>query len=82
MKFMKICNLPGLKQTRGIKIQKLKRFGSKGVIIQTSTRLDDVPMGDTFSVDDCIILRSVNDGESIIVEVYLEIKYMKYTLLK
>lgn len=83
MKFMKIVNLPGLKQTRGIKIQKCQRFGDKGLILQTSTRLDDVPMADSFSVEEAVIVRPVGEADSMVnVEIYLEVKFIKYTMLK
>ena len=81
MKFMKIVNLPGLKQTRGVKIQKLKRYGDKGMILQTSTRLDDVPMADAFSVEDVIVVRAT-DANTVQLDVYLEVKFLKYTMLK
>jgi hypothetical protein len=80
MKFMKVVNLPGLKQTRGIKIQQLKRFGSSGAILLTSTRLDDVPMADTFSVEEMIIVKASDD--KVLVDVFLEVKFIKYTMLK
>jgi hypothetical protein len=82
MKFMKVVNLPGLKQTRGIKIQKCQRFGDKGLILQTSTRLDDVPMADSFSVEEAVVVRAVAGSDEVVVESYLEVKFIKYTMLK
>jgi len=84
MKFLKVVNLPGLKQTRGIKIQKCQRFGNMGLILQTSTRLDDVPMADSFSVEESVVVRPVGDGAGgeVTVEMYLEVKFIKYTMLK
>ena len=38
--FFKIVNLPGLKSTRGVKAQKIRRFGDWGCVIQSSTRLE------------------------------------------
>jgi hypothetical protein len=57
IKFFKPVNLPGLASTRGVKIQKYRQFGDHGVILWSSTRLEDVPAADTFSVDDVLAVR-------------------------
>lgn len=54
IKFFKPVNLPGLASTRGVKIQKYRKFGDHGLLLWSSTRLEDVPAADTFSVDDLL----------------------------
>ncbi len=54
IKFFKPVNLPGLASTRGVKIQKYRKFGDYGLLLWSSTRLEDVPAADTFSVDDLL----------------------------
>jgi hypothetical protein len=54
LKFFKPVNLPGLASTRGVKIQRYRKFGEYGLILCSSTRLEDVPAADTFSVDDVL----------------------------
>ena len=40
IKFFKPVNLPGLKSTRGVKLQSLRRYGNAGLILKSSTRLE------------------------------------------
>ena len=56
MKFFKPVNLPGLASTRGIKLQKCHYFEDVGMILSSSTRLQDVPAADTFTVEDVMIV--------------------------
>jgi len=56
MKFFKPVNLPGLASTRGVKLQRYKHFEDIGLILYSSTRLEDVPAADTFSVEDVLIV--------------------------
>lgn len=56
MKFFKPVNLPGLASTRGVKLQRYKHYEDIGIILYSSTRLEDVPAADTFSVDDTLIV--------------------------
>lgn len=57
MRFFKPVNLPGLASTRGVKVQRYMRFGDAGLFVCSSTRLEDVPAADAFSVDDVIAVR-------------------------
>lgn len=57
IKFFKPVNLPGLASTRGVKLQNYKRFGEVGLLLSSSTRLEDVPAADCFSVDDTLEVR-------------------------
>ena len=56
MKFFKPVNLPGLASTRGVKLQKYLRFDDIGLILCSSTRLEDVPCADSFSVEDTLVV--------------------------
>ena len=57
MKFFKPVNLPGLASTRGVKLQRFKHYEDIGLILYSSTRLEDIPAADTFSVEDVLIVR-------------------------
>lgn len=61
IKFFKPVNLPGLASTRGVKLQRFKKFGDYGLMVFSSTRLEDVPAADTFSVDDIIAVSTFNE---------------------
>ena len=81
MKFMKVCNLPGLKQTRATKSQKWCRCGGAGSVIYTSTKLDDVPFATVFVVDDCISVKAV-DGNHVSLTHTMEVKFVQSTMMK
>jgi len=51
-------NLPGLASTRGVKLQKYRKFDDIGLILCSSTRLEDVPCADSFSVEDTLVVSS------------------------
>jgi VAD1 Analog of StAR-related lipid transfer domain len=42
----------GPQQTRTVKSQRLKRFGANGLILQTTTHLEDIMMSDYFQIED------------------------------
>lgn len=53
IKFVK--PIPAIKSsTRGVKVQRYRRFGDYGLVICSSTRLENVPGADAFSVEDMI----------------------------
>lgn len=81
LKFMKVCNLPGLKETRATKSQKWRKCGSVGYVVYTSTKLDDVPFADTFLVDDVVFIKAV-DKHHVALEAYMEVKFVKSTMMK
>lgn len=79
--FNKIVNLPGLRATRGKKVQRFKRFGDAGLILCSSTLLEDVPCADCFSVDDlCAVI--VKPEGKLEIELSFEVKFIKSTMLK
>jgi hypothetical protein len=91
IKFFKPVNLPGLKETRGVKLQKYQRYGSLGLIVHSSTRLEDVPAADTFTVEDVVTVRTLDSSEledgysvdqCVEVTVSFEVKFIKSTFLR
>ena len=81
MKFLKPVNLPALKSTRGVKLQRYRSFGNHGLVVCSSTRLEDVPAADTFSVEDMLAVHRIDD-ENVFVEITFEVKFIKSTLFK
>lgn len=81
IKFFKPVNLPGLASTRGVKIQKYRKFGDYGLLLWSSTRLEDVPAADTFSVDDVLAVNVLSD-KSINVEITFQVTFLKSTYMK
>lgn len=69
----------GPSKTRAIKAQLLKRFGEHGLVLSTSTRLEDIPNGDCFCVDDVFIVRAT-DAKQCTVEIRLELNFFKSTM--
>lgn len=80
LKFFKPVNLPGLKYTRGVKLQRYRRFGDGGLVVCSSTRLDDVPAADTFSVEDMLSVQQTEGGATI--EITFEVKFLKTTMFR
>jgi hypothetical protein len=76
IKFFKPVNLPGLKSTRGVKVQKCKRFGNCGLVLLSSTRLEDVPMASSFTVEDMVTVKAM-DSNRVLVEISFEVKFIK-----
>jgi hypothetical protein len=60
--------------TRCTKLQQAKRFGEYGIVVRTSTRMEDVPAASTFTVEDTLLVHQVEDGEGK-VGVQVEISY-------
>ena len=79
IKFIK--PIPSIRsQTRGVKLQRYRRFGDYGLVICSSTRLEDVPAADSFSVEDMISVHVVEDR--LVIEITFEIKFIKATMFK
>jgi hypothetical protein len=57
IRFMKPVAVPGLPFARAKKVQRYRRYGNVGLLVCSSTRMEDVPAADTFSVEDCISVR-------------------------
>lgn len=59
MKFVKSCDLPELEQAPATKTQKWKACGEVGTVISSSTKLENVPFADIFTVSDCLVVKAV-----------------------
>jgi len=81
MKFFKPVNLPGLASTRGMKLQKYQLTDGAGLILCSSTRLEDVPYADSFSVDDTLIVKASGD-DSVTIEISFQVQFLKNTMMK
>jgi hypothetical protein len=81
MKFHKTVNLPGLKSTRGVKLQRMQRCGMHGLVVHSSTRLEDVPAADTFSVEDVVQVKMIDD-KTVEVKISFEVRFVKSTFIR
>lgn len=81
MKFMKPVNLPGLASTRGIKYQQLRRPNECTFVLNSSTRLEDVPSADCFSVDDVLIVHA-DGSQQVSVSISFEVAFVKSTMMR
>jgi hypothetical protein len=83
MRFMKhITNiLAGVRESRAIKVFQLKKFGDVGAVVMSSTRCEDIPAGNTFSVEDSVILRNIGFNR-VAVDMSFECKFIARTILK
>eukprot|EP01034_Spumella_vulgaris_P021515 gene21515-27550_t len=87
IKFFKPVNLPGLASTRGVKVQRFRRFENVGLVLCSSTRLEDVPAADTFSVEDMISVKALDPQSSggcasVAVEITFQVTFIKSTYMK
>lgn len=81
LKFMKPVNLPGLASTRGIKYQQLRRPNECTFVLNSSTRLEDVPSADCFSVDDVLIVHA-DGSQQVVVSISFEVAFVKSTMMR
>ena len=83
MRFMKhITNvLAGVKESRAIKVFRLKKFGDVGFIVMSSTRCEDIPAGNTFSVEEAVVVRTLG-ANRVAVDMSFEVKFLLRTILK
>lgn len=80
MKFVK--PLP-VSSTRCTNVQQCRRFGEVGLIVCSSTSMEDVPAAGTFTVDDTLTLSaSAASPFNTHIEITYEIKFVKSTMLK
>lgn len=73
----------GPSSTRAVKLQRCRLYGEHGLIIETSTHLEDIPMSDYFQIDDRCVVQPGRDGDSgVCVDVEVEIKFFKSTMFR
>ena len=71
----------GPSSTRGVKVQRLRRFGASGLILDSSTNLEDIPNGDAFKVDDQWVVCPA-EGGALDLRVHFECVFHKAVLWK
>lgn len=64
-----------------MKLQNYKRFGEHGLLLSSSTRLEDVPAADCFSVDDTLEVQAKGDNE-VSVTISFQVTFIKSTMMK
>lgn len=79
IKFIKLINHPGLAYTRGVKSQVYRRFGDYGLVLTSSSRFEDTPSADCFSVEDIFIVHCDGDGQ-VSVHLSFEVVFVKDSL--
>jgi hypothetical protein len=72
----------GPKSTRASKTQCCRVYATHGLVIDTVTRLEDIPFGDCFDVEDRWIVVPSADGSSLELTVFFQIHWIKGTWLK
>lgn len=82
LNFLTPVNIVGLKSnTKGTKTQVLRIFGDDGLILSTSTRMNNVPASDCFTVKDALIVKALSNS-TVEVHISTEVQFNKGTLLK
>jgi len=51
-------------------------------VLASSTRLEDVPLADCFSVEDVLVLRSSKEGKQVTASLTFEVRFLKTVLVK
>ena len=73
--------LAGVKRTRAIKSQRLKKYGPAGAMMLTTTRLLDIPYCTAFCVEESVVVRAFGDEHSV-VDFSFEVRFLTNTILK
>jgi len=71
----------GPSSTRAVKVQRIRRFGDVGLIVDSSTSLEDIPMSETFTVEDSWAVEQTPGGD-LSFEITFEVKFHKSNMLK
>lgn len=69
-------------KARARKEQRMRRFGDRGISLETDTYVDDVPMTDCFYVSDRILVSANEDGKTVTVSAYFDIRFVKSTMFR
>ena len=72
----------GPSSTRGTKTQCCRVYAKHGLIIDTVTRLEDIPFGDCFQVEDRWVVAPTKDGNGVTLTSMFRVHWMKGTWLK
>ncbi|CAM9361317.1 unnamed protein product, partial [Ectocarpus sp. 13 AM-2016] len=71
----------GPNSTRAVKLQRCRLYDEHGLILETSTHLEDILMSDYFQIDDRCVVQPGQDG-AVRVDVEIEIKFFKSTMFR
>ncbi|CBJ29358.1 conserved unknown protein [Ectocarpus siliculosus] len=71
----------GPNSTRAVKLQRCRLYDEHGLILETSTHLEDIVMSDYFQIDDRCVVQPGQDG-AVRVDVEIEIKFFKSTMFR
>jgi hypothetical protein len=73
--------LRGMKPARATKYQKWIKIGQEGCVLTSTTRLEDVPCSDCFSVDESMVVLSSGE-HSVNVKVSWEVQWFRNSLMR
>jgi VAD1 Analog of StAR-related lipid transfer domain len=83
VKYMHPVNVPLAPPQAGArKEQTLRRYGDVGIVVETQTFVDDVPMTDCFYVADRLSVEASNNNNSVTITIEFGITFIKSTMFK
>ncbi|CAM9165693.1 unnamed protein product [Pylaiella littoralis] len=71
----------GPNRTRAVKLQRCRLYDEHGLVLETSTHLEDIVMSDYFQIDDRCVVQPGQKG-AVRVDVEVEIKFFKSTMFR
>jgi len=81
MRFLKPVAVPAMPFARALMIQRLQRFGDHALTIASSTRMEDVPYCDFFTVEVLVTVQATGEGE-LTVTTYYQVKFIQSTMFR
>lgn len=81
MRFLKPVAIPAMPFARALMIQRFQRFGDVGLTIASSTRMEDVPYCDFFTVEVLLTAKATADGEVTLL-CYYDVKFIQSTMFR
>ena len=81
MRFLKPVAVPAKPYARALMTQRYKRFGDYGFTIASSTRMEDVPYCDFFTVEVLLSARTTGENE-LTMMAYYEVKFIQSTMFR
>lgn len=67
---------------RARKEQTYRRYGDRGLILETKTFVSDVPMTDCFYVVDVMRVEARDDGKKVSMDIHFDIHFVKSTIFR
>lgn len=81
MRFLKPVAIPAMPFARALMIQRYQRFGDHALTIASSTRMEDVPYCDFFTVEVLLTAQATSEGE-LTLATYYEVKFIQSTMFR